>query len=154
MTIQKIMEEAEHKDSGYREPAKDCWNVPVQHGDDRNGFFTASTFRDDVPILPSTKLTAAMAVILTWMHEAPDDKILGKFGEFEVVCRRQALTYPFYFITVFSQFKGTAKMLGHMLRTLDIGFVYYYGGLTLSQKTRALDTIKTRDDIKVMVSLI
>lgn len=45
-------------------------------------------------------------------------------------------------------------MLGLMLQTLDIGFVYFYGGLTPPQKARALDTIKTRDDIKVMVSLV
>lgn len=83
MTMQKIIDKAEHKDSGYREPAKDFWNVAVHHASDRNGFFIASTFRDDVPILPSTKLTAAMAVILTWAHEAPDDKILGKFRERE-----------------------------------------------------------------------
>lgn len=40
-----------------------------------------------------------------------------------------------------------------MLRTLEIGYEYYYGGLTLSQKARALEAIKTQDDIKVMVSL-
>lgn len=45
-------------------------------------------------------------------------------------------------------------MLGLMLQTMDIGFVYFYGGLTPPQKARALDTIKTRDDIKVMVSLV
>lgn len=44
-------------------------------------------------------------------------------------------------------------MLGLVLRSLDIGFVYYYGGLTISQKARALDMIKARDDIRVMVSL-
>ncbi|KAH8122154.1 SNF2 family N-terminal domain-containing protein [Trichoderma asperelloides] len=131
MTIQKIMEQAEDKSSGYREPAKDSWNVPVHHDDSRNGFFMASTFGGNMPILPSTKLTAAMAVVLTWMDEAPDDKIL-----------------------IFTQFRGTAKMLGLMLQTMDIGFVYFYGGLTPPQKARALDTIKTRDDIKVMVSTL
>lgn len=45
-------------------------------------------------------------------------------------------------------------MLGFMLQALDVGFVYYYGGLTPPQKARALDTIKNRDDIKVMVSLV
>lgn len=73
------MAQAEDKSSGYREPGKDSWNVAVHHDNDRNGFFIASTFCDDIPILPSTKLTAAMAVVLTWMHEAPDDKILSKF---------------------------------------------------------------------------
>lgn len=43
-------------------------------------------------------------------------------------------------------------MLGYMLRTLDLGFVYYMGGLTSIQKRRALDKIKTDDGIKVMVS--
>lgn len=79
------MEQAEDKSSGYREPAKDSWNVPVHHDDSRNGFFMASTFGGNMPILPSTKLTAAMAVVLTWMDEAPDDKILSKFRYFEVV---------------------------------------------------------------------
>lgn len=65
----------------YREPAKDSLNASVHHDDDRNGFFVASTFRGHIPILPSTKLTAAMAVVLTWMHEEPNDKILSKFAE-------------------------------------------------------------------------
>ncbi|KAM0521908.1 hypothetical protein ACHAPE_002472 [Trichoderma viride] len=130
-SLQKIIQEAEKKDSGYCDPAKDSCNVSVQQGNDRSGFFIASTFRNDFPILPSTKLTAAMAVVLTWMHEAPADKIL-----------------------IFTQFRGTAKMLGYMLRTLQIGFVYYMGGLTSIQKRRALDAIKTNDDIKVMVATL
>lgn len=55
---------------------------------------------------------------------------------------------------VFTQFRGTLKMLGLMLQTLKIGFVYYYGGLTESQKRKALEAFKTRENIKVMVSLI
>jgi hypothetical protein len=82
--MQKIMEKAEEKSSRYREPAKDSLNVSVRQGDDRNGLFVASTFCEGIPILPSTKLTAAVAVILTWMHEAPDDKILGKFSELRI----------------------------------------------------------------------
>ncbi|PTB41698.1 hypothetical protein M441DRAFT_139468 [Trichoderma asperellum CBS 433.97] len=148
MTIQKIMEQAEDKSSGYREPAKDSWNVPVHYDDSRNGFFIASTFGGSMPILPSTKLTAAIAVVLTWMDEAPNDKILSKFRYFEYLFVVLSL------IIVFTQFRGTAKMLGLMLQTLDIGFVYFYGGLTPPQKARALDTIKTRDDIKVMVSTL
>lgn len=38
-----------------------------------------------------------------------------------------------------------------MLRALEIGFVYYYGGLTLGQKRKALEAIKTNGDIKIMV---
>lgn len=64
---------------------KDSWNVAVHGDDNRNGFFIASVFCDDTPILPSTKLTAAMAVALTWMHEAPKDKILNKSPELEII---------------------------------------------------------------------
>ncbi|KAM0462078.1 hypothetical protein ACHAO4_001271 [Trichoderma viride] len=130
-SIQKIIQEAEKKDSGYCDPAKDSCNVSIHQGNDRSGFFIASTFCNDFPILPSTKLTLAIAVVLTWMHEAPEDKIL-----------------------IFTQFRGTARMLGYMLRTLDLGFVYYMGGLTSIQKRRALDKIKTDDGIKVMVATL
>lgn len=42
-------------------------------------------------------------------------------------------------------------MLGLMLQTMNIGFVYYYGGLATPQKTRALEAIKKNKDIKVLV---
>lgn len=83
--IQKIIEHA--KERKYREPAKDSLNVSVVHGDDGNGFFIASTFRDTILILPSTKLSATMAVVLTWMDEASDDKIISKFRELEAVLK-------------------------------------------------------------------
>lgn len=79
--FQKIIDKAASKDSGYREPGRDCVNASIHQSDDRNGFFISSTLCDEIPILPSTKLTAAMAVILTWLEEAPDDKILGKCSE-------------------------------------------------------------------------
>ncbi|KAL6826448.1 SNF2 family N-terminal domain-containing protein [Trichoderma camerunense] len=126
--FQKIIDKAASKDSGYREPGRDCVNASIHQSDDRNGFFISSTFCDEIPILPSTKLTAAMAVILTWLEEAPDDKIL-----------------------VFTQWTGAAKMLGLMLQTMNIGFVYYYGGLATPQKTRALEAIKKNKDIKVLI---
>ncbi|EHK45980.1 hypothetical protein TRIATDRAFT_162130, partial [Trichoderma atroviride IMI 206040] len=155
-TIQKILKQSQEKNSGYSEPAKDSLNASVHHDDERNGFFVASTFRGDIPILPSTKLTATMAVVLTWMDEAPDDKILSKFAElrgFFGTINTNSYPSPFSF-TVFTQFIGTAKMLGLMLQTLNIGFVYYYGGLASAQKARALETIKTRNEIKVMVSTL
>ncbi|KAL7910379.1 SNF2 family N-terminal domain-containing protein [Trichoderma velutinum] len=129
--FQKIIDKAGSKDSGYREPGRDCLNASIHQDDDRNGFFISSTFCDAIPILPSTKLTATMAVILTWLDEAPDDKIL-----------------------VFTQWTGAAKMLGLMLQTMDIGFVYYYGGLATPQKSRALEAIRKNKEIKVMISTL
>jgi SNF2 family DNA or RNA helicase len=153
-SIQKIIQEAEKKDSGYHDPAKDNCNVSVHQANDRNGFFIASTFRNDFPILPSTRLTVAMAVVLTWMHEAPEDKIISKFAELEIIFRMTS-TYCFFFslrLAVFTQFRGAARMLGYMLRTLEIGFVYFLGGLTSMQKNKALDMFKNDDGIRIMVS--
>ncbi|KAM0476473.1 hypothetical protein ACHAPX_006387 [Trichoderma viride] len=72
-----------------------------------------------------------MAVVLTWMHEAPEDKII-----------------------IFTQFRGAARMLGYMLRTLEIGFVYFLGGLTSMQKNKALDMFKNDDGIRIMVATL
>lgn len=58
-----------------------------------------------------------------------------------------------HLFAVFTQFTGTAKILGYMLQTLGVGFVHYYGGLPLGQKRRALDSIKTKPEVKVMVSV-
>ncbi|KAL7961250.1 SNF2 family N-terminal domain-containing protein [Trichoderma compactum] len=115
----------------YREPGEDYNNVIMRQGDDRNGFFVCSTILEDVPTVPSARLTATMAVALTWLHEAPDDKIL-----------------------IFTQFIGTAKILGYMLHTLGIGFVYYWGGLPDGQKKRALTAIKECPDVKIMVATL
>lgn len=157
-SLQRIIQEAEKKGSGYCDPARDSYNVSVHQGNDQSGFFIASTFRNDFPVLPSTKLTATMAVVLTWMHEAPEDKIISKSPElnfcFFSQYDRYLFFFSYFFIAVFTQFRGTARMLGYMLRTLHIGFVYYLGGLSSMQKAKALDAIKTDDDIKVMVSLL
>lgn len=95
-----------------------------------------------------------MAVVLTWMHEAPEDKIISKFAELEIIFRMTS-TYCFFFslrLAVFTQFRGAARMLGYMLRTLEIGFVYFLGGLTSMQKNKALDMFKNDDGIRIMVS--
>lgn len=76
--MQKIIDKARAKESTYREPGRDCLNASIHQEDDRNGFFISSTFCDGISILPSTKLTATMAVVLTWLDEAPNDKILSR----------------------------------------------------------------------------
>lgn len=154
-TIQKIVEKAEADGSTYREPGRDTMNAAVHQDDDRNGFFIVSTFLDKVPILPSTKLTAAMAVLLTWRDEAPDDKILSKSPKVETMCEAASVdTGLLILCAVFTQFTGTAKMVGFMLQTLKIGFRYYYGGLAQAQKSQALKAIKEDDGIKVLVRIL
>ncbi|PKK41303.1 hypothetical protein CI102_15210 [Trichoderma harzianum] len=154
-TIQKIVEKAEADGSTYREPGRDSMNAAVHQDDDRNGFFIVSTFLDEVPILPSTKLTAAMAVLLTWRDEAPDDKVLSKSPKVEIMCEAVNVdTGLFLVCAVFTQFTGTAKMLGFMLQTLKIGFRYYYGGLAQTQKSQALTALREDDGIQVLVATL
>ncbi|ETR98668.1 hypothetical protein M419DRAFT_11701 [Trichoderma reesei RUT C-30] len=128
VTLQSEMDKRTKKD---REPGRDSNGAAVQQADGRNSFFNCGVMLDGASVVPSTKTTAAMAVVLTWLHEAPEDKIL-----------------------IFTQFTGTAKILGYMLQTLGVGFVHYYGGLPLGQKRRALDSIKTKPEVKVMVSTL
>ncbi|PNP59013.1 hypothetical protein THARTR1_01261 [Trichoderma harzianum] len=130
--VETVQTKLDSNAKSYREPGEDYNNVIMRQGDDRNGFFVCSTILEDVATVPSARLTATMAVALTWLHEAPDDKIL----------------------VIFTQFIGTAKILGYMLNTLGIGFVYYWGGLPNGQKTKALAAIKENEDVKVMVATL
>ncbi|KAL6796687.1 P-loop containing nucleoside triphosphate hydrolase protein [Trichoderma sp. SZMC 28012] len=129
--IETLQGKIEPIKKSYREPGRDNNNMAVHIDDDKNSFFVCSTILDDAPIVPSTRLTAIMAIVLTWLHEAPDDKII-----------------------LFTQFKGTAKILGYMLETLDIGFVFYYGSIPPKQRDKALTAFGENADVKVMVSTL
>ncbi|KAJ4857177.1 type III restriction enzyme, res subunit domain-containing protein [Trichoderma breve] len=129
--VETVQTKLDSNAKSYREPGEDYNNVIMRQGDDPNGFFVCSTILEDVPTVPSARLTATMAVALTWLHEAPDDKIL-----------------------IFTQFIGTAKILGYMLSTLGIGFVYYWGGLADGPKSKALAAIKENVDVKIMVATL
>ncbi|KAI0200039.1 P-loop containing nucleoside triphosphate hydrolase protein [Astrocystis sublimbata] len=81
-------------------------------------------------ITPSTKLTAAIKIVNDWQTEAPDDKIV-----------------------IFTEWIGTAKILGRMLNKEKIEFVYYCGsGMTVLNRATNLDDFKTNHEIKVMIS--
>lgn len=76
--VETVQTKLDSNAKSYCEPGEDYNNVIMRQGDDRNGFFVCSTILEDVPTVPSARLTATMAVALTWLHEAPDDKILSK----------------------------------------------------------------------------
>lgn len=58
--------------------SRDRNNATVHLEDDRNGFLLCGLLSKGASVVPSTRLTATMAVVLTWLHEVPDDKILSK----------------------------------------------------------------------------
>ncbi|KAH7159748.1 SNF2 family N-terminal domain-containing protein [Dactylonectria estremocensis] len=85
-----------------------------------NSFFVASCLEETgVKMPPSSKLTAAMAVILTWSTVAPEDKII-----------------------VFVEFIPTAKVLGRMLAAVGLSCVCYNSEPGPKQKSKALESFK------------
>ncbi|ODA81102.1 hypothetical protein RJ55_04065 [Drechmeria coniospora] len=118
------------KSDRFQEPGRDSNNVHLYRSDDENGCFIASA-RHDYPLLPSTKLTAAMVVIAAWLHDSPEDKII-----------------------VFVQFIMTGKVLGRMLEMagLQHSFLYYLGRMSPEQKSKSLADFKNDDGKKILIA--
>ncbi|KAF5540542.1 DNA repair RAD5 [Fusarium phyllophilum] len=121
--------------NGYKEPGRDSIGTRWTGGTkDLASFFRAVCGRDDIDYGPvrmplSSKVKATLAVMLTWMEEAPDDKII-----------------------LFVQWTRTAKALGCVLESLGIKFLYYNRMANQKQKTRALDEFTNNADTKILVS--
>ncbi|CAG9973293.1 unnamed protein product [Clonostachys byssicola] len=113
----------------FEEPGKDSLNARVARKKEANGFFTAACFQPkSYEIPPSTKLTAALSVILTWQENHPDDKIL-----------------------VFTQFVMSGKILGYMLGQLGMEFLYLYGSIDDRGRKKAIEAFKTEPNKKIMI---
>ncbi|CAG7562747.1 unnamed protein product [Fusarium equiseti] len=118
---------------GFRESGQDSigtrWSGnPQQH----TSFFHATCGRPDIYYDPvkmplGTKVKSTASVILTWQHEAPDDKII-----------------------VFIEWTRTAKALGCVLEALGINFVYYNQMATNKKKCMALEKFKEDPNCKVL----
>ncbi|KAG9498634.1 hypothetical protein J7337_009444 [Fusarium musae] len=120
---------------GYKEPGRDSIGTRWTGGlKDKASFFRAVCGHDDIDYGPvrmplSSKVKATLAVMLTWMEEAPDDKII-----------------------IYVQWTRTAKALGCVLESLGINFLYYNRMANQKQKARALDEFTNNTDIKILVS--
>ncbi|SCV53634.1 related to protein RIS1 [Fusarium fujikuroi] len=120
---------------GYKEPGRDSIGTRWTGGPkDMASFFRAVCGRDDIDYDPvkmplGSKVKAAMAVLLTWMQEAPDDKTI-----------------------IYVQWTRTAKSLGCVLESMGIKFLYYNRMASKKQKARALDEFANNPEIKVLVS--
>lgn len=116
-----------------------------------NGFFLASASLPECPTPPSAKLTAAMAVICTWQRECPEDKIIGRFFETaQLVNHGGSLTRTWH--AVFFQFIMTGKVLGRMLESAGISFLYFTGAMSQQQKNKALADFEDDPEKKILVS--
>ncbi|KAF5610438.1 DNA repair RAD5 [Fusarium subglutinans] len=119
----------------YKEPGRDSIGTRWTGGPkDMASFFRAVCGRDDIDYGPvrmplSSKVKATLAVMLTWMREAPDDKVI-----------------------IYVQWTRTAKALGCVLESLGIQFLYYNRMANQKQKNRALGEFTDNPDVKILVS--
>jgi len=67
----------QNKPSAFREPGRDANGVLPSRDAKENGSFIASATASTCRLIPSSKLTAVMAVIGTWQQDHPTDKIIG-----------------------------------------------------------------------------
>lgn len=65
-------------DKSYVEIGKDAIMTTVQPKNESSAFFVASSYLPGVIPPPSSRLTATLAVAMTWLTEAPQDKIISK----------------------------------------------------------------------------
>ncbi|TXB98843.1 hypothetical protein FocTR4_00012656 [Fusarium oxysporum f. sp. cubense] len=120
---------------GFKEPGRDSIGTRWTGGPkDKASFFRAVCGRDDIDYGPvrmplSSKVKATLAVMLTWMKEAPDDKTI-----------------------IYVQWTRTAKSLGCVLESMGINFLYYNRMANKKQKARALDEFASNPEIKILVS--
>ncbi|KJZ77813.1 hypothetical protein HIM_02990 [Hirsutella minnesotensis 3608] len=129
-TLSSIFLEAS-RDKEFREPGRDSNGVQLGREMDQNSFFFTSARLPQCQLPPSSRLTAAMAVICTWQEDAPSDKII-----------------------VFVQFIMTAKVLGRMLEALGVEFLYYVGSMNQGQKNTALAAFKEDPSKKILISTL
>lgn len=68
------------QDKGYVEIGRDRLKNTIQARQEQSLFFIASSSFHGPRIVPppSSRLTATMAVVMTWLTEAPQDKIISK----------------------------------------------------------------------------
>ncbi|KAL7961230.1 SNF2 family N-terminal domain-containing protein [Trichoderma compactum] len=117
------------KDKGYVEIGRDSLKTTVQARLEKSPFFIASSCGPRIVPPPSSRLTATMAVVMTWRAEAPQDKII-----------------------IFTQFIPTLKMLGYQLQTLGIKFVYYSGAMPKQKQEDSMNAFHNDPETMVMVA--
>ncbi|KAH6605396.1 hypothetical protein Trco_007103 [Trichoderma cornu-damae] len=129
-TLDMIASEAV-KDKDYVEIGQDTIQNTIQSRFDRSAFFIASSCGPRIIPPPSSRVTAAMAVALTWLTESPEDKII-----------------------VFTQFIPTLKILGHLFKSLNVKFIYYAGCMPKQKQEQAMEAFQKDPTVMVMISTL
>ncbi|RYP09982.1 hypothetical protein DL765_008251 [Monosporascus sp. GIB2] len=109
-------------------PGEDANGVSLTRGS-KSSFLDACDKRLKEPLVQSTKTKAVKELVIRWQSEAPNDKII-----------------------IFTQFTLCAKILGRMLSSEKIKFLYYNGDMTVTERAKAVKTFEQHKSIKVMAS--
>lgn len=66
-------------DKHYDPPDVDNNKVTLPRANDQMGCFVASSYQplSDLSMIPNSRLTTAMTVLLSWRIDFPEDKIIG-----------------------------------------------------------------------------
>ncbi|PHH75560.1 hypothetical protein CDD80_2261 [Ophiocordyceps camponoti-rufipedis] len=129
-TLRSIYNDA-MKDKRFEEPGRDVKGIVCRQPEASNSFSVATAREPGLPLLPSTKLTAAMAVVMTWLEEHPDDKII-----------------------IYFNFLASLKVMGSMLNLAEIDFLYYVGCMGKLQRSRALRSFEKDPSKKILISTL
>ncbi|RFU77533.1 hypothetical protein TARUN_4747 [Trichoderma arundinaceum] len=129
-TLDMIASEAE-RDKNYVEIGKDALGNTVRSKFDRATFFVASSYGPRLIPPPSARVTATMAVALTWLSKSPEDKII-----------------------IFTQFIPTLKILGYLFESLHVKFIYYAGCMPKQKQEQAMKTFEEDPTVMVMISTL
>ncbi|KAL6852169.1 SNF2 family N-terminal domain-containing protein [Trichoderma novae-zelandiae] len=125
----EMMAAKAQSDKSYVEIGKDSIMTTVQPRKDPSIFFAASSYVPRIVPPPSSRLTATVAVAMTWLTEAPHDKII-----------------------IFTQFVHTLKMLGFLFQILGVKFVYYSGALPKQKQDHSMNAFQNDPRTMVMIS--
>ncbi|RYP62643.1 hypothetical protein DL771_009636 [Monosporascus sp. 5C6A] len=112
---------------GLSIPGKDANGVSLTSGS-KSSFLDACDKRPKEPLVPSTKMKAVNELVTRWQSEAPNDKII-----------------------IFTQFTLCAKILGRMLSSENIKFLYYNGDMTMKERDKAVKEFERLKSNKVMI---
>ncbi|RYO92657.1 hypothetical protein DL766_008782 [Monosporascus sp. MC13-8B] len=112
---------------GLSIPGEDANGVSLTSGS-KSSFLDACDKRPKEPLVPSTKTKAVKELVTRWQSEAPNDKII-----------------------IFTQFTLRAKILGRMLSSEKIKFLYYNGDMTVKERRKAVQAFEQLKLIKVMI---
>ncbi|RYP34026.1 hypothetical protein DL767_004468 [Monosporascus sp. MG133] len=112
---------------GLSVPGEDANGVSLTSGS-KSSFLDACDKRPKEPLVSSTKMKAVKELVTRWQSEAPNDKII-----------------------IFTQFTLCAKILGRMLSSGKIKFLYYNGDMTIKERDKAVQAFERLKAIKVMI---